>query len=82
MFKYMVSYIANDGHPCSFTFKSETVLRSTFNCYCKLHEEMWEAAKRIMAKEESSMARHGGFDGWYGLRKIENTNTGNTVYFR
>lgn len=45
MFTYRVQYIANDGKPCAFKFKSETVLRNTFNCYCKLHMEMWEAAK-------------------------------------
>lgn len=81
MFTYRVQYIANDGKPCAFKFKSETVLRNTFNCYCKLHMEMWEAAKKFMADPDSTMAKHGGFDGWYGLRRIENTNTGHVIRF-
>ncbi|WP_148138274.1 hypothetical protein, partial [Olsenella sp. HMSC062G07] len=65
--KYKVKYIAKDGAPCSYTFKSDRRMcvsargRSAgMDFGFPWHEDAAMTEQRIMEDEGSAMSKHGG----------------------
>jgi len=84
---YRVYYVANDGHKCKFTFKSDR----SFNRYGNnaydgktfgrpFLNDMLAAAERYENDPNSKMSIHGGFGGVDSVKIVECIETGRKQY--
>lgn len=80
---YRVYYTANDGHRCTFVFKSDRSFRryTNNNFYGKTFgtpfmNDMYAAIRRYSDDPNSKMSQHGGFGGVFAIAMVVCIETG------